>query len=163
MDFHKALHTLTNDLSFKHWHKEHAQTFLAHGFLMLDEANKDTWQIGFYDEQKQRMTTFLVNGNKVEHTDEQEILQGPAPIQKLNPSEVKIEAQKAIGIANDLVKKEYGKEMILKHFFVIQHAEEHTIYNVTYFTQSFKTINIKINAENGEILKHNIQALADFA
>lgn len=162
MDFHKALHTLTNNLSFKHWHKEHNNAFLAHGFLMLDEANKDTWQIGFYDEQKQRMTTFLVNGNKVEHTDEQEILQGPAPIQKLDPSEIKIEAEKAMEIANKLVKEEYGKEMLLKHFFIIQHAEGSTIYNVTYFTQTFKTINVKIDAEDGKILKHNIQVLAEF-
>lgn len=163
MDFHKALHTLTTSLSFKDWHQKHPKSFLAHGFLMLDEANKNTWQIGFYDEEPQRMTTFLVTGTKVEHTDEQEILQGPAPIQKLNPSEISIEAPKAIEIAKNCLTENYKKEMILKNFFIIQHAEGETIYNITYFTQTFKTINIKINAKNGELIKHNIQALADFA
>jgi len=162
MDFHKAIHTLTTSLSFKDWHEKHPKTFLAHGFLMLDEANKNTWQIGFYDEEHQRMTTFLVTGTKVEHTDEQEILQGSAPIQELKPSEVTLESSKALEIANNCIKENYKGEIILKNFFIIQHNEGETIYNITYFTQAFKTINIKISAKNGAILKHNIQALAEF-
>ena len=36
------------------------------------------------------------------------------------------------------------------------------IWNITYVTHSFKTLNIKINAENGKILHHSLDSLMDF-
>lgn len=163
MNFQQAIHKLTTDINFKHWHKEHAEKFLSHGFLMLDEANKDTWQIGFYDGANKRMTTFLVSEKGIEQTQEQEILETDLPPQKLSPSELIIEESKALDISKETLKKYYDKESSIKNFFIIQQTPDGPIYNITYFTQSFKTINIKISAKTGQILSHNLQALADFA
>src|SRR3989344_1888470 len=161
MDFHQALARLTSHTIFKDWHKKHADSFLAHGFMMLDEANKDIWQIGFYNPKTSKMTTFMV-GKTIEHTVEQEVLESGAPIQNLSVEDVKVSPEKALSIAKELLKKEFAKELPIKEFFIIQRIEGKTVFNITYFTQSFKTVNIKIDAKSGEIISKNIQALMDF-
>jgi len=161
MDFHEVLAKLTNHTIFKDWNKGHKESFLAHGFMMLDEENKDIWQIGFYNPESSKMTTFIV-GKTIEHTAEQEVLESGAPIEKLPVEEVKVLPEKALALAKDLLKKEFAKEIPIKEFFIIQHIDKQTMFNITYFTQSFKTVNIKIDARSGEVVSKNIQALMDF-
>lgn len=163
MDIHKAIAILTRSAIFKEWHEKNKEFFLAHAFLMLDEANKDTWQIGFYHPEKQRMVTFILTGTSVQHTEEQEVMRSEAEIKLLQIENVKITVDDALKEAKNCFTENYKGEMPLKEFFIIQNAEGHTIFNITYFTQSLKTINIKINAADGKILKHDRQSLAEFA
>ncbi|VVB81361.1 Peptidase propeptide and YPEB domain protein [uncultured archaeon] len=160
MDLHETLAKLTRHPVFKEWHTENKEYFLAHAFLMLDEANKNCMQIGFYNPAKERMVTFFV-ADDVKKTDEQEVLRSEGSIQQLKPEEVKLTVEEAIKIAEGCFK-EY-KETAIKHFFIIQNAEGHTMFNITYFTQSLKTVNIKIDATTGKVIKHSKQDLAQFA
>ena len=36
------------------------------------------------------------------------------------------------------------------------------MYNITYVTQSFKTLNIRVDAISGVVLSHNIVSIFDF-
>ncbi len=159
MELHETLAKLTRHPVFKEWHEKNKEYFLAHAFVMLDEANKNCMQIGFYNPEKERMITFFVADN-VQKTDEQEVLKSEGEIQQLKPEEVKQTVEEALQTAEKCFK-EY-KEQAIKHFFIIQNAEGHTMFNITYFTQSLKTVNVKIDATTGKIIKHSIQALAQF-
>ncbi|RJQ19018.1 hypothetical protein C4580_05555 [Candidatus Woesearchaeota archaeon] len=161
MNFHQTLSKLTTSTAFNTWHTEHKHHFLAHAFLLLDDANKDTWQFGFYNPETKKMTTWLVS-KTLTHTQEQEILETGAPIQKLDPALVTIEPEKAIALAEDIRKKEHAKEIPIKHFFIIQMIDGAATYNITYFCQSFNTLNIKIHAKDGSIISSTIQKLMDF-
>jgi len=161
MDFHASLAKLTSHAIFREWHKKHQENFLAHGFMMLDDANKDVWQIGFYNPNNSKITTFIV-GKTIEHTAEQEVLESGAAIQKLPVEEVKVEPQKALATAKEILEKDFAREIPIKEFFIIQHIDKRTVFNITYFTQSFKTVNIKLDAGSGELISKNIQALMDF-
>ncbi len=161
MDFHHALSNLTNNLSFKEWHKNNPDSFLAHGFMMLDDANKDVWQIGFYKPERSKITTFIVN-KTIEHTSEQEVLESGNPIQKLSVEDVKIPHEGALKTAKDIMQKEFKKEVSIKEFFIIQKLEDRTVFNITFFTQSFKTVNVKIDAKTGEIVSKSLQSLMEF-
>ena len=163
MDIQEALARLTRTTIFKEWHEKNKEYYLAHAFIMLDEPNKNTWQIGFYNSSKERMVTFMLTGNDVQHTEDQEVLKKEGTIEKLNPSEIKIHVQQALDTAKECLQKEYKGQTPLKEFFIIQNAEKHHMYNITYFTQSLTTINIKIDAGTGKIIKHTSQKLADFA
>jgi hypothetical protein len=66
---------------------------------------------------------------------------------------------KALEIAEVERKKHYPAEMPLQTFFIIQDLGKGPIYNVTLFTKSFKTINIKLSAKDGTVLKHSAAAL----
>ncbi|MBS3147683.1 hypothetical protein J4219_02250 [Candidatus Woesearchaeota archaeon] len=161
MDLHEALAKLTRHSVFKDWQKTNKDAFLAHAFVMLDEANKDVWQIGFYTKETERMVTFMV-AETITHTPEQEVLKTDGEIEKLDVAKIKISVEEALSTAKKCVTENYGKENTFKQFFIIQTIEHAPIFNITYLTQSFKTINIKIDAHDGKILKQNIQALAEF-
>jgi uncharacterized membrane protein YkoI len=129
---------------------------------MLDEANKGVWQIGFYNTEKERMVTFVVSDTDIQHTEDQEVLKETTGIQKLKPEDVTLSVEDALKTAKDCTKENYRAEIPLKEFFIIQNAEGHTMFNITYFTQSLKTINFKIDAKTGKMIKHSMQSLAEF-
>jgi len=162
MDLHETLAKLTKHHVFKDWHAKNKDYFLAHAFVMLDEPNKGIWQIGFYNPEKERMTTFITSDKDVQHTEEQEVLRTEAAIDPLKPEDVTFSVEEALATAKKCRDENYRGEMVLKEFFIIQHAEGHAMFNITYFTQSLKTINIKIDAKTGEIIKHSRQSLAEF-
>jgi hypothetical protein len=163
MDLHKTLAQLTNSAVFKEWHAKNKEYFLAHAFVMLDEANKNTWQIGFYNEKKEKMVTFIVSSTGIQNTEEQEVLKESAVIEPLKPEEVTLTVEDALKTAKQSLQENYSAEKPLKEFFIIQNAEGHTMFNITFFTQSLKTINIKIDTKTGKIIKHSMQSLAEFA
>ncbi len=163
MDLHGTLARLTRHPVFKEWHAKNPNYFLAHAFVMLDEPNKGIWQIGFYNLEKERMVTFIASETEVQRTEEQEVLKGEAAIQPLKTEEVKLSVEEALKISKQCYDENYKKEPSIKQFFIIQHAEGHNLFNITYFTQSLKTINIKIDAGSGKIIKHSAQSLAEFA
>ncbi len=162
MDFHEALARLTRHAVFKEWKAENPESFLAHAFVMMDDANKNTWQIGFYNEKKERMVTFILTPGAVEKTEEQEVLKGDSKIAELKTQDVKLHIPDALKKAEEFFKEHYSKEHPIKQFFIIQMIDGHPMFNLTFFVQSFKTINMKIDARTGEIVKHTVQELAKF-
>jgi len=162
MDFHATLAQLTRHPSFKAWHAKNKDYFLAHAFVLFDEANKDLWQIGFYHAKNEKMITFIVSPDKVEHTEEQDVLKSTIALEKLEPDKVTIPIDDALKTAHELFTKDYRAEKSIKQFFIIQTIEAKPVFNITYFTQSFKTVNIKIDAANGKLIKADLQNLAEF-
>ena len=162
MDLHEALAKITRHPLFVEWHKNNPTSFLAHAFVMLDEANKNTWQIGFYNPDTHKMVTFVLEPGSVKRTDEQEILEGKTPISKLDVEHVKLSVEDALEKARECFDENYGAQSAIKHFFIIQELEGKAVFNITYLLQSFKTVNVKIDAASGEVIKHSIAALADF-
>ena len=159
MDFHKALATLTRSPVFTAWHKDNNEYYLAHAFIMLDEANKSIWQFGWYNPTKERMVTFQLERESVSHTEEQEVLKKEGSVDKLNPEDIKITPEEALKIADELFEKENGKQALVKKFFIIQHTEGVPMFNITSVLQSFKTFNVKIDSRDGKVVKHSLQDL----
>jgi hypothetical protein len=162
MELTQVLSRLEKSKEYFDWHKNHAKAFLAHAFVMLDEPNKDAWQLGYYDEQKNLMTTFIIN-KEVEAIPDQEIMQTGQKILELKTEQVKTPITEALALAEKTRMQNYPQEQAAKSFFIIQNSEEYgATYNITFFTATFKTINIKISAVDGKILHHSIQALVQF-
>lgn len=161
MELHDILAKLEQSNEYKDWQKEHAKAYLAHAFVMLDEQN--TWQIGYFDEQTNTMTTFVANDAEIKIIPDQEVLKVQQHINKLSAEDVVLTVKDALEAAQKVKSEHYQKEIPAKTFFIIQNLEEHgAVFNITYFTVSFKTINIKLSTKNGEVLHHSIQTLATF-
>lgn len=157
MDFHEALQRLQKSATFSEWKQEH-EDFLAHAFVMLDKENENIWQFGYYN--GQTMTTFILDNEAVEVLPEQKILESGQPLEELNEQDVQVSVQEALDKAEEIRKENYPQEQPVKKFFIIQSIDG-AIYNITYFTMSFSTINIRIDAKTGEILKHDKKKLAE--
>ncbi len=163
MELSDVLTTLEQSKEFKDWRNGHEQAFLAHAFVLLDEPNKNIWQIGYFDETKNAMSTFVVDGKKIDLIPDQEVLRAEQHITPLHPADVTLPVAEALVAAQKIKMQQYPQEVSAKTFFIIQNLEQYgPVFNITYFTASFKTINIKLSTKNGEILHHSMQALAAF-
>jgi len=163
MDFHKTLERLHASKEYKSWKEEHEGFYLAHAFVMQDEANIGVMQIGYYNPKKDRMATFIISPDKIAIVPDQEVMKAEQCISELDVEKIKLTVEEAISTAKKCIEENYAKEMILKSFFIIQEIEEIPLFNITYLTQGFKTINIKINASNGVIVKHSSGVIAQFS
>lgn len=164
MDLKENLERLESFSEFKEWKSASGSYCLVHAFVMLDEINKDCWQIGFYSGKEGKMATFILEPDDIKMAETTEIFKEPgSKILELNPSDVKITVEKALQIADAVLKEKYPKNSIMKKFFIIQNLEkEGPVFNVTFVSQEMNTINIKISTSTGHVMKHQISSLMDF-
>ena len=163
MELKQVLELIGKSKEFSEWRKSHEKAYLAHAFVMMDEANKDTWQVGYYDAEKSLMSTFVVTGEKIGIIPDQEVFKAHQKILELKPEEVKLSVKEAMETAEKTKAEKFKNELPAKTFFIIQDLEEHgPVFNITYFTHSFKTINIKLSTKDGKVFHATCQSLAAF-
>ncbi|MBI4142101.1 hypothetical protein HY484_04200 [Candidatus Woesearchaeota archaeon] len=162
MELQSAIQQLESSLIFKNWKSSNKDFFLAHAFVMFDEANADVWQLGFFNEKNNLMTTFIIDKNEIKIIPDQEILKSDNSIVPLNVAGVRISSLQALHSAQLILKKNYSAESPLKVFFILQQIKNVAVYNITFLTKSFKTLNIKISAVDGSVIHSSLSALANF-
>ncbi len=162
MDILDAIKRLEDSKEFKGWKSKNEGFYLAHVFKMMDEANKDAWQIGYYNPGKDRMVNFICS-HEILITPETEVFKEPGKsINQLDTSKVKVDSEQALKIMQDCLDKNYSNVDIMKNFFILQNLPQSgTVYNITVLTRSFKTVNIKIDAETGDIKSHKEVSLIE--
>lgn len=154
-----SISQVQNSQQFKDWREHNKDAYLTHAFTLVDELNLDVWQIGFYDAKKDVITTFIVHKGQIEAMPETEKVfkEEDRTIKPLEPSKAKITFNKVREISDDLQKKEYKSSQPFKKIFILQNLEQWgQVWNVTFITTDFKTLNMKINAEDGKVLSHKL-------
>jgi len=144
---------------FKEWKENNKDAYLTHAFTLIDELNSGVWQIGFYDKKKDTITTFIMHQGKIEGIPETEKVfkEEQKIVLALDSSKAKLSFEKVQEIAEDIQKKEYKSSQPYKKIFILQNLDQWgQVWNVTFITTDFKTLNIKINSENGKVLSHNL-------
>ena len=162
MDIKEILKRLYDDESYKEWKKEHADDFLAHVFVMCDDANKDLCQVGFYNKETDAISSFLIEPDKIALVPDQEIFRHPgAEIKALNPENISITSEQALEKAADVKKEKYSSFSPMKQFFIIQNIDGKDVYNMTFVSTDLQTLNIRITGD-GEVLEDSVHNLVDF-
>ena len=162
MEFHEVLKQVQRTEEFQTWKKDHENYFLAHAFVLLDEPNKDIWQIGFYNSEKEKMATFIYDKGSISIVPDQEVLKTGDSIKPLLQEDVKLTVAEALEKAKEVMEEHYKGKQVMKTFFIIQHIEDRSVFNITHLTQGFETINIKVSTIDGKIVKHSVSRLAEF-
>jgi len=162
MEITDILKKLEDNKEFKEWKKEHKDSFLAHVFKMLDDANKDDWQIGFYNKDD-TITSFMITPNDIKIADTQNIFKRPeAKIQKLEKNKIKIDITEALQTAEKIQVKEFKQETPFKIITILQKLDIGQVYNITYITQTFKVLNLRIDSSNGKVLHKKLTPIMEF-
>lgn len=161
MELRQAVDAVEKSSCFGSWKKKHSG-FLAHAFVMLDEPNKNIWQLGYYDAASGKMSTFIVDSEKISVVPEQEVFRSNSAVEKLAVEKIVLPVAEAVGNAEKCRREHYKNELPLKTFFIVQMHNRLPVYSVTFFTQSFKAINIKISAVDGAVVEHSASELARF-
>jgi len=163
MDLKLALKKLKQSKEFKDLNKKNNDIYFSYALIMLEDNKTMPWQLGFYHKSTDKMITFIVE-DKIKVEKEEEIFKKPGmEVKPLDIEKAKVPYNEILKKAEDFKKNKYPKELVSKTITILQNLKGYgDIWNITYVTHSFKTLNMKINAENGEIIDHNLQSLMDF-
>ena len=162
MEVKKIVEKLESHPEFKTWREANKEYYLAHVFSMLDEANKDSYQLGYSNPDSSKITTFIITGDDVQIAPDSEVFKKPgSTIEKLDVDEVKIDSEEALKKAEECRKEHYSSDTPVKMFFIVQKLDVGQVYNVTLVTNTLKTINIKVATSDGKIVHHEETSLMD--
>ena len=161
MDFTTALEKLETSDVYLDWHEHHSAAYLTHFFAEIDEQFKlGSWQIGFYEEDNDRLSTFLVDG-VIELEPQAEAFKKEKTIRAIEIDAIKVSAQNAIDSVLVLQKNKYPQHLVLKGFLILQHAENATIWNVTFLTRTFAALNVRLDSVSGKVIRDELITLFD--
>jgi hypothetical protein len=163
MEILKKIKELEKSKEFLEWKKSNEKSYLVHVFRMFDDENKDVWQIGYYNE-NDTITTFFLDSYGVKEIPEQNIFKkDKKKVPRLVLKNVKIEFEDALEIANKIHSERYSNHPVLKLFAILQKIGEEQVFNITYVTQTFNTLNIRVDSSSREIKKEELTSLMDIA
>ena len=163
MDLKPALKKLEESKDYKDWHKSNKDTYFSYAFKIPQEM-PDEWQLGFYNKKNDRITTFVMNGSAIIIRPEEEVFKREeTKINKIELEKVNLTFDNAISKANEFQSKNYPKDKSVKTIVILQNISKYgNVWNITYITESFNTLNMKIDASSGKVLEHNLSSVFSF-
>ena len=103
MEIKDIVKKLEDNPEFSSWKKENKESYLTHIFKMDDEANKDIWQIGYYNKDG-TITTFVIEKDDIKIIPEEKPFQEKKrKIKKLNMKDVLIDFDEALKTSSSLL------------------------------------------------------------
>ncbi|MBD3313624.1 hypothetical protein GF345_04235 [Candidatus Woesearchaeota archaeon] len=159
----KVLGLLEASSAFSEWRKDNPEPYLCHIFFIL-KKDSDQCQIGYYDKEKDLITSFDVEGEDASlHSTEKPFKPEGMKVNKTDISKVNIDFKEAIAIVEDLQKTKYPAEMPVEIIAILQNIDGiGIVYNITHVTKSFKTLNVKVSADNGDIMDEQLVSIVQF-
>ena len=164
MDLKSALNGLENNADFKKWRNKNMHTYFSYAFKIPQEMKEDEWQLGFYSPNNDKITTFVVEGSRVSIRPEEDVFKREeTKITEVDLGKVRTSFESAIEKSCEFQKKNFPKDTSIKTIAILQNIEGlGNIWNITYVTEAFNTLNMKIDASNGKILEHNLTSVFSF-
>ena len=164
MDLKPALEKLEKSPDFRQWRKKNRNTYFSYAFKILEEMGSNEWQLGFYDIKKDRITTFVVTGDDVKIMPEEEVFKKEeTKVKEVQLDKVKLAFDSIITKVSQFQGKNFPKDKSIKTIVILQNIPGYgNIWNITYVTEAFNTLNMKIDASNGKILEHNLSSIFSF-
>lgn len=155
MLFKELIKKVESCKEFKDFKKKEPNSYLVHVFQM---TNVNT-NIGYYSTDSQKVFTFEDTGDEICMEEQPAFQEIQHDLEKLDLSKVAFDSDKAIEIALNLQKEKYAREIINQNILILQHLDIGLVFNITFITAAFNTLNIKINAETGEIVEDSLARL----
>ncbi len=170
MEIKELISGLEQNKVFADWKKKNASAYLSYLFRTYeDSANQNAWsdwQVGYYEPKEDRLATFILGkDDNVILQDHEEVFKKPdTKVRELELGKIKIDYKQALEVARDFQKANYTHEMVGKILCILQDLENfNNIWNITYVTLAFNTLNIKIDAVSGKVLEHKLTSLLNLA
>jgi len=164
MELKQALERLNKNREYKDLIKENNGIFFSYALVTIEKNETSPWQLGFYNKSTDKITTFIIGKKEIAVQKDEEVFKKPGmEVKPIDMEKAKLKFNEMIKKAEKFKKEEYPKEAISKTIAILQNLQDFgTVWNITFVTDSFKTLNLKINAENSKILHHNLESIMDF-
>lgn len=164
MDLKPALKKLEESGDFRKWRQQNKNTYFSYAFKIPQEMGSNDWQLGFYNRKKDKITTFVVEDDNVSIRPEEEIFKKEeTKVNEVRLDRVKLAFDDIIIKANKFQEKNFPKDRSIKTIAILQNLSDFgDIWNITYITEAFNMLNMKIDASTGKILRHNLSSVFSF-
>ncbi|HIH31742.1 TPA: hypothetical protein HA235_03470 [Candidatus Woesearchaeota archaeon] len=157
MDINNIVKAVESSEAFKNIDPDH---YLVHIFRMMDSTDSDDCQVGYYLKKSDKVTVFEYDKGDVKSTEPQEAFKEKKIILPLRLENVKMSVDDALTKTDEIVKNNYPSQMLLKAIVLLQNIPDFgLIWNMTVITHTFNVINIKINAETSQVIRHSMESL----
>lgn len=157
MEVNEVIKAVESSEEFKSIDSDH---YLVHVFRMMGPEQSEDCQIGYYNKKIDKIIVFDYNDGNITATPPQEAFKEKNYIAALDLSKVKVTMDEALNKAQQVVKNNYPAHLLSKAIVLLQKLPEFgQIWNITVITHTFNVINIKINAETSEVIKHTMESL----
>ena len=158
MGFLDKLGELERSNIYSAWRKDNPDCYLVYGFFMEDKAVEPEWQIGYYDPKTDKVQTFTL-AESIGLNPETEALKKEGSIAPLDTKKVNFDFAAILETANSVQRQEYPQHTPVKKIFIIQNLEDKNLWNITFVSATFNTLNIKIDADTGEVVSKQLLSL----
>lgn len=153
MNIFEIIKKLEKSDVFASWRAANKKAYLAHAFK-TDEM-RDLWEIGYFNPKTNLITVFNVNNKITRNPDSEVFKEENALVNELNIKKVKINENSAIKSAEKILNENYKGMAAIKTFMILQNLDKiGQVWNITFVTGQFKTINVKIDSDSGICKSH---------
>ncbi len=156
----KTIQKLEKSKEYSSWKKIHAKSYLVHVFRMFDDANKGIWQIGYFNPETNLISVFIVGDAITKNPDAEVFKEQEKLVNKLDTTKIKVDEDAAMKAGELVLAENYKGVSVFKSFMILQNLDEiGQVWNITFVTQQFKTVNVKIDAKDGKCISHKLISL----
>lgn len=163
MGIKEEIDRLEGSSEFSIWRKANKEAYLAHAFTMREAGGLEGWQLGYFNRSSQRVTIFEMEKEIIVQPESEVFKREETEVKALELARVKIGAEEAIEIAGRLCKEDYPQIISSKQIVILQNIELGQLWNITFVSRTMDVLNIKVDAENGNVLSHNLSRLFEFS
>lgn len=164
MDINEELGKLFDSDDYRDYKKKYTDSYLVHVFFSKAKS-VDIIEAGYYNIKDGSITSFKLGKEILLSSTEMPLKDNnsKSSIKELDLKKVNYGFNDALSAALKLQKEKYPKESALKEIIVLQDLGDGPLYNITFITSTFKTLNIKINAKTLDTLSHDLVPLIQFS
>ena len=135
--------------------------YFCGAFLMMEtssmvDSSNISWQLDFYNEKSDTIVSYVIN-EEISKTSNSEVFKSEKmKVEKLNMNDVKVSFEEVLTKCKKVLKRHNDKSV--KIIAILQNMKR-PLWNISYVTQNFNLINIKIDAINGKIIEDKLVSL----
>jgi hypothetical protein len=144
------------------WSRENPQAYLAHAFTMKEKDAFESWQVGYYNPERNMVTVFELD-EQVQMMPESEVFKKDETVVKaLDRQRIMLDVEQALEVAISIAKDTYPQIRSDKQIIVLQNLDIGQVWNITFISPSMDVLNIKVSSDEGQVVSHNLSRLFEF-
>ncbi|MBN1274664.1 hypothetical protein JXA12_00020 [Candidatus Woesearchaeota archaeon] len=157
MDAHEAVEFVEGSERFRGFLGEDGSYYLVHCFCTV-EGERSPWQVGYYSRRTRKIVVFTA-GKEVVQAPADEAFRESGHVPPLDVGGVSVRLDDALGVAGEVRRERYPHEAVGKTIVLLQVIGGRPLWNLTFITQSFNMLNIRVDAASGEVVADSLHSL----
>ena len=154
MIFEEEFKEITSSNEFIKFKEKNPLSFLSGVFIL-----GTNFQFDFYNPENEKIGSFTFIGNDIKTEESDVFKKENNKVKQLNLDKVKINLNNIKKLMSSLLDKYNQKS---NREITILQQDEFPIWNVSYLTEQFKLLHVKINAINGKIIEEKLENIMSF-